>query len=409
MNTPSPGALDALYGEHVQSGARYSALARTFAAQFGGEPAAYFSAPGRTEILGNHTDHNGGRVLAASIDRDTIAAARPNATDTVRILSAGYGPLLTLDLGALERAPKAQGTFSLLAGLFTALRAAGYAVQGFDAALASNVISAAGVSSSASFEMLICAIVNAFFNRGEIDVLACAKAGQFAENAFWRKGSGLMDQIACAVGGCALIDFADPAQVRYTHLDFSFAAMGYDLTIVGTGAGHADLNDAYSAIPQEMRLVARALGVDVLGQSDLQTLLAHMPDVGSDRALLRALHFYTECQRVDDAAAAIARGDSRALLALVQASGDSSWKWLQNACAGPRDQKVARALALSALFLQRIGDGCCRLHGGGFAGVIMCVTPLRETAAYLRYMAPYVGEENLHPMRIRAQGAVQLA
>lgn len=288
----------------------------------------------------------------------------------------------------------------------------GYAVEGFDAYMTTEVIGAAGVSSSASFEMIFCAIVNALFNENKIELGDCARIGQYAENHFWLKSSGLMDQMACAAGGAILLDFAD--DIKCEKIDASFDALGYDMVIVNTGKGHGDLSDEYSAVPKEMFAVAEALGVKRLCESSLETFLEKLPELekklNNDRAIMRALHFYAENQRVDEAAEALSKGDGQAVLRLLTESGNSSWKWLQNCMSksNERDQKVALTLALTELYLKKLGDGCCRVHGGGFAGVILAVVPKAKTADYAAYIAKYVGKENVYPMQIRQTGAVSL-
>ena len=413
MGTDENMMLPLVYGKAAdEARERIDKLAAWYRELYGEAEVEFFSAPGRTEIIGNHTDHNGGKILAASITMDTIGAAAPSDDNHIHIMSEGYPDAVDIDLAAIDDVPHCQGTLSLVAGMVKAVREMGYEVSGFNAAVSSQVIPSAGVSSSASFEMLVCTIIDHLFNNDAISCAEYARIGQYAENHFWDKASGLMDQMACAVGGTILLDFSDG--VRYRKVDFSFDALGLDLVIVNTGKGHADLSAEYSSVPGEMRAVAAALGVENLCQTSEDALLADLDrirsEVGSDRAILRALHFFEECGRVDTAVRALEAGDKAKMLDMIEASGNSSWKWLQNAyvASDPAEQSIPLALALTEIFLRRVGAGVCRLHGGGFAGVIMCAVPKANTAAYVDYMAGYFGRENVYPTGIRQTGAVCL-
>ncbi len=410
MNIPSIERLEKVYGESVKSAERLSVLAKNFQKKYGHDVAEFFSAPGRTEIIGNHTDHNGGKVIAGSIDLDTIGAACPNNSSVIHITSEGYDKEIVVDIDRLDSVVKGGGTVALLAGMMEGAQKFGFQVGGFDAYVSTNVIAAAGVSSSASFEMLVCTIVNYFFNDGAMSCADYAKIGKYSENVYWNKASGMMDQMACAVGGPVLFDFANGSQPEYRPLTFSFEKKGYRLVIVNTGKGHADLSEEYSGIPNEMKEAAKVLGVDLLCESSLDKLLAHANEIENDRALLRAIHFFEENRRVDAMAEAIEKEDINTVLALVKESGTSSWELLQNCYSlqNCKEQKITRTLALTELFLQGIGDGVCRVHGGGFAGVIMCLVPLAEADNYVKYIATYVGESNVYPMNIRAVGAVRI-
>lgn len=414
MGFPTIQALAKVYGTDAEEAAsRLKELAERHASRFGTSASSlsFFSAPGRTEIIGNHTDHNGGKVLAASITMDTVGAAAPNGTNIVSIASEGY-PVISIDTTTLDDVPHCVGSISLVAGMLKAMCEYGYQIGGFDATVSSEVIPAAGVSSSASFEMLICAIVNSLFNNGVIDVADYARIGQYAENVYWEKASGLMDQMACAVGGTILLDFSDG--VAYERVDFSYDQLGCDLVLVNTGKGHADLSAEYSSVPAEMRQVAQALGAEHLCQVDEERLLSKLGEVrasvGCDRALMRALHFFEECRRVDDAVAALAAGDKARMLSLIEESGSSSWRWLQNAyvTGDSSEQSIPLALALSEIYLKDVLGGACRLHGGGFAGVVMCAVPKESTAGYISLMSRTFGRENVYLTNIRAAGAVRL-
>ena len=410
MNIPNKNELTRIYGEAEKSAARFQAVADHFAEIYHHDIAEFFTAPGRTEIIGNHTDHNGGRVIAGSIDMDTIGAAYPNNSSVIRITSEGYDKEVVVDINDLASVPKAQGTVSLVAGMVEAIQKFGFKVAGFDAYVTTNVIRAAGVSSSASFEMLVCSIINYFFNNGAMTYINYAKAGQYAENVYWKKASGLMDQMACAAGGPILLDFSDKENISCEKIAFSFEDMGCRLVIVNTGKGHADLSEEYSSIPMEMREAAKAMGVELLCESSMENLLAHVKDIPNDRAVLRAMHFYEENRRVADAVKAVENKDGEGFLRLLEESGNSSWEWLQNCYSlqNCKEQKITLSLALTKLFLNKIGAGICRVHGGGFAGVIMCVLPIENADAYVDYMAQYVGRENVYPMNIRSTGAVHV-
>ncbi|MDE7266134.1 MAG: galactokinase, partial [Lachnospiraceae bacterium] len=302
------------------------------------------------------------------------------------------------------------GTPSLVAGMIEAAKKFGFQTGGFDAYVSTNVIAAAGVSSSASFEMLVCTIINHLFNDGKMSVSDYARMGQYAENVFWNKASGMMDQMACAVGGPVLFSFANGSQPEYQPLEFSFQSKGYRLVIVNTGKGHADLSDEYSSIPNEMKEAAKVLGAERLCETSLDKLLANVNQIPNDRAVLRAIHFFEEDRRVGEMADAIEKEDTAKILRLIKESGTSSWELLQNCYSlqNCKEQKITLVLALTELFLNKIGDGVCRVHGGGFAGVIACLVPLAETDNYVEYIAKYVGSENVYPMNIRAVGAVRI-
>lgn len=413
MKTPKQDVLNMVYGETEKQQKRYEHLSQMYTETFGTSQMEFFTAPGRTEIIGNHVDHNGGKVLAASIDMDTIGAAYPNDSQTIEIVSEGYPDRIIIDLEQLDGIHAEGGTASLVAGMAKAVKEFGYRIGGFQAYVTTDVISSAGVSSSASFEMLFCSMVNFFFNsENRMSPITYAKIGQFAENRYWGKASGLMDQMACAVGGTILLDFKD--DVTYEKVNFDFDRLGYRLIIINTGKGHADLSREYSEVPEEMSRVAGLLGCSRLCETNLETLCGQLPEIGgqlaNDRAVLRAIHFFEENERVADLMHAIDTQDTRQILQLITKSGDSSWKLLQNcyAVSDYREQKVALTLALTELFLKRIGDGCCRVHGGGFAGVIMSVIPMQFADAYTQYISAYVGADAVYPMHIRQIGAIHL-
>ena len=412
MNVTKPD-IEALYGEESERARkRYAHLQEKFTEEFGEAELRYFSAPGRTEIIGNHTDHNGGQILAGSITLDTICAAAPTDDGIITIVSEGYRPV-SVDTKALSETPKEDGSKSLVAGMAEAAENFGYKVGGFRAYVTSEVIASAGVSSSASFEMLVCTVLNAFYNEGKMSIADYARMGQYAENHWWNKSAGLMDQMACAAGGVIFLDFSEG--VRYETIDFSFDDYDMDLFILNTGKGHADLTEEYSSIPHEMYAVAEKLGesrlADVSELVLLTTLGGMREKLGNDRALLRALHFFEENKRVNEAREAVAAGNSDKLLQLMGESGKSSYEWLQNAyCTeDTKEQSIPLALCLTELFLKRCARGTCRIHGGGFAGVIMAILPKEEREDYTAFMSQFFGKENIYRMGLRRYGAVEVS
>ncbi len=412
MQIPNQMFLKEVYGETEKSSARFESLAQNYKKYYHSSEMEFFSAPGRTEIVGNHTDHNGGKVIAASISMDTIGAAFPNHSNLVEIISEGYDKKVVIDITEVDKVPKNHGTVSLVAGMIKAVQEFGFQISGFRAYISTEVISSAGVSSSASFEMLICSMINYFFNEGKMDYASYAKIGQYAENHFWDKASGLMDQMACAVGGAVLLDFSE--DVAYEKVDFGFEDFGYRLVIVNTGKGHADLSQEYSDVPAEMKEIAARLGVSRLCETNMESLMEKLPEIledcENDRGILRAFHFFTENDRVNQAAEAIGRGEGEKLLKILDESGRSSWELLQNCCslANYKEQKITLYLALTEFFLKKAGRGCCRVHGGGFAGVIMSIIAQEDVEEYVNYLSKYVSRENIYPLNIRKYGAIHL-
>jgi len=404
-----------MYGENrvEENAKRYEMVAECFAKEFGDREFEFFTAPGRTEIGGNHTDHNHGKVLAGSVHLDCVAAASANGTHTVTLISETYNQRLVIDLDNLAPTEKTTGTEPLVKGIFAGLLEKGFKVDGFDAYVTSNVIGGAGVSSSASFEMLVCVIVDYLFNDGKIGVVAYAKVGQYAENKYWLKGSGLLDQLACAVGGMITIDFADIENPKIREIQCNFDEMGHDLVIINTGKGHADLSAEYSAVPNEMKKVAEYFGKEVLQQVDEDAVIENVRAIrefAGDRGVLRAFHFFEENKRVDAEVEALEAKDFDTFLRKITESGDSSWKWLQNCYCNetPEEQSITVALALTKLYLDKIGHGVCRVHGGGFAGVIAAFLPKEYTEGFTQYIDKALGEGSAYVMHIRPQGAIKV-
>ena len=382
-----------------------------FAAAFGGAPERYFSAPGRTEIGGNHTDHQRGRVLAAAVNLDTVAAVRVNGTDTIRILSQGY-PLCQVDVKELTpRDEEINSTPALIRGVAARFAQLGCEVRGFDAYCESTVLPGSGLSSSAAYEVLIGTIVNHLFFEGKVSQAEVAQIGQYAENVFFGKPCGLMDQTASAVGNLVTIDFFDKEHPVIRPVDFDFSACGHALCIIDTRASHADLTDEYAAIPNEIKAVCAQLGKEVLSQIDEAEFYAAIPALRTscgDRAVLRAVHFYQDNARVPKQVAALEAGDFPTFLNLVKQSGHSSYMYLQNVIpAGYKEhQDVAIALALCEHYLQ--GKGAYRVHGGGFAGTVQAFVPFDILEAFRSGIDSVLGAGACHVLSIRPQGGVEM-
>lgn len=390
---------------------RYRDLVEKFKNEFGDKDILLFSSPGRTEISGNHTDHNQGKVLAGSINLDCVGVAAKNKSGSINIVSETFHQSFTIDLNRLEPSERMAGTVDLVKGLLKGFQESGFKIGGFDAYITSNVISAAGVSSSASFEMLLCSILNTFFNDGRMNTVAYAHIGKYSENHYWNKASGLLDQMACAVGGLITIDFAEPQSPVVEKIEFDFGSQNHSLIIVNTGKGHADLSADYSSVPMEMKKVAECFGKEVCAQiTEEQVIenLAHVREYAGDRSVMRALHFFEENKRVDAEVAALKENRFEDFLTQITASGNSSWKWLQNCYTNSnvQEQGISIALALTELFIEKKKRGACRIHGGGFAGVIMAMLPNDLVDEYVEYIEKALGEGNAYRMSIRPYGAI---
>ncbi len=396
---------------HAHQRARYARIGAAYTRYFDSPPMCFFSVPGRAEIGGNHTDHNQGRVLAGSIHLDAVAAAGSSGNPWITVYSEGYPGPYRVNLGQPEAVPgEAGSTTALIRGIAARFRELGYSTGGFNAWIHSEVLHGSGLSSSASIEVLIGTIFNHLYNGGAIPPATIAQIGQYAENSYFGKPCGLMDQTACAIGGIVYIDFEDPIQAYIREVAFDFAATGYRLAVVNTGGNHADLTADYAAVPAEMKAIARALGQPWLRKITWEALMENLPLLRQrcgDRAILRAMHFLEENQRVEAQVAALESGDFRGFLSLVRESGASSFRWLQNGYppAQPREQGVSLALALSERFIASIGEGACRVHGGGFAGTILTFLPANTIKKYTLLMENVFGENAVTTLHIRNQGA----
>lgn len=382
-----------------------------FADTFGKEAERFFSAPGRTEIGGNHTDHQHGCVLAAAVDLDIFGAAAKNDSRIIRIFSEGYG-MEEISLDDLEvKKEEINTTASLIRGVASKITQMGYTLGGLDMYTVSNVLKGSGISSSAAYEVLVGTVINALYCENKLTPVEIAQIGQYAENVYFGKMSGLMDQTASSVGGVVAIDFRDNANPIVRKLDFDFTKAGYALCIIDTGADHADLSDEYSAIPMEMRQVAAHFGKEVLREvalADFLTDMAAVREKAGDRATLRAYHFLKDNQRAIDEAAALEAGDFDKFLSLVKESGYSSFMYLQNVYVSGSVQHQEVAYALAACEAALAGKGAYRVHGGGFAGTIQAFVPQEMLAGFVEQMENAVGKGRCHVLSIRPAGGTEL-
>ncbi len=409
--------LVSLYGGEEQmlrrQRGRYAEALTAFARHYGaGREVSLYSNPGRTEIGGNHTDHNRGVVLAASVNLDIIAVAAPNGEDIIRVRSSGFESEDRVKLGEYDIRREEKGhSQALLRGVANGIFKRVGAVAGFDAYTTSDVLKGSGLSSSAAYEICLGNIINGEFCGGRFSPAELAMIGQYAENEYFGKPSGLMDQLACAVGGVITIDFKDPAAPLVEKVSIDLAAQGYAMVVTDTKGSHADLTPDYAAIPGEMRRVAALLGGEVLREVDEETFLAALPMLrreAGDRAVLRAIHFFEDSRRAEALAACLRKQDMAAFLALIVEGGHSSFEYNQNAYSpgAPQQQAVPVALALSQLMLA--GKGAWRLQGGGFAGTIQAFVPLGLLPAYQARMEAVFGPGASQVLDIREKGCVKL-
>lgn len=406
-----------LYGKNANSqevGERFSALEKKHFELFGTRPDALFSTSGRTELGGNHTDHNHGRVIAGSINLDIIAAVHEVMDYTVTIVSDGYSPI-SVDISDLSIKPAEFGTTqALVRGVAASIIKRGGCLGGFDANISSNVFKGSGLSSSAAIEVLIGTIFNSLFNEDKFSTTELAIMGQEAENLYFGKPSGLMDQVACANGGIVGIDFQDTSKPVITPIAIDFADYGFDYVIVNTGGSHADLTSDYASIPSEMKTVAKFFGKDVLREVEPALFFDNIAElrhqIKNDRALLRAYHFFREDVCVEKMLKALSAKDFKAYLALVMESGSSSFNYLQNiySSKNPQEQGISLAYAWSNAFFENnnlihngIYNGAFRVQGGGFAGTIETYVPQDLTASYISYMEQLFGKDSCVRLAIR--------
>lgn len=406
-------SLNSLFGRGIaDQHARKRAVhvVRNFQKEFFPKPdtlVAMFSAPGRTEIGGNHTDHQHGCVLCGSVNLDILACAAPNGTSIARIYSEGY-PELLVDLSQLSPVPSERNSSAaLVRGVAAAVAERGFEPGGFDAWMTSDVLSGSGLSSSAAYEILVGNILNHFFCEDKLDAITIAKMGQYAENVYFGKPCGLMDQMASSVGSIVSIDFMDPAAPIVRKVDCDFSKYGHVLCIVDTGSSHDDLTNDYADITREMRAIAEYFGKQVLrdvSETDFMNTIPALREKCGDRAVLRALHFYHDNHRAVEEAKTLERGNFEEFLRLVNESGSSSAIHLQNtySVSNPKQQAIPLALAIGRELLE--GTGAIRVHGGGFAGTIQAFVPEEKLDVFKRGIEDLVGKDKCYILRIRSQG-----
>lgn len=389
---------------------RYVKAIESFEELFGVKDVEIYSAPGRSEIGGNHTDHQCGRVLAASINLDAIAIVAKKESGIV-LKSEGY-PMINVSLADLLPTKEEEGTSAgLIRGVAARLKEEGYEIGGFEAYVTSDVLNGAGMSSSAAFEVLIGNILSGLYNEGNISPVLIAQAGQYAENVFFGKPCGLMDQMASSVGNLIFIDFADVKNPVIKKVNVNFEDFNHSLCIVDTKGSHADLTDEYAAIPEEMKRVAAYFGKEILKQVDKNEFYTNIPEirkVAGDRAVLRAMHWFEETDRVIDQVNALEEENFEEFKKLIKSSGDSSFKYLQNVYSVKNlsRQEMAVGLALSDVILK--GKGVSRVHGGGFAGTIQAFVPNDIVDIYKKNMEDIFGEDACHVLKIRKYGGMKV-
>jgi len=407
--------LEPVYGSDASNAvSRLLELSQEYAGTFSCEDGTetwLFSTPGRTEIGGNHTDHQHGHCLAAAVGLDTIACAAPNGSNVIRIKSRHHR-MAEVDLDHLDIQDVETGSSpSLVRGVAARLTQLGYPVGGFDAYTTTQVLRGSGLSSSAAFEVLVCTMMNHLFCGGRLSPIQLAQVGQYAENVYYGKPCGLLDQLSCACGGVIAAGFQDPAHPSVRQVQVDLAAYGYALCIVDAGASHASLIEDYASIPQEMRQVAACFGREVLGDVPYEDFQQALPEVRAacgDRAVLRAFHFYQDDRRVARQLEALEKNDFNAFLRFVRQSGCSSFMYLQNVSTY-RDSRIQPMAVLLAQAEELLGDrGACRIHGGGFAGTIQAFVPLDLLEAFTSRMEALTREGTCYALDIRSAGSVCL-
>ena len=408
--------LLALYGveEIASQKSRYIRAIESFAELYGADrDVSAYSVAGRTEIAGNHTDHNHGKVIAGSLDLDIIAVASKREDSVVRVRSEGFGEdIVDFEIYNSPDEEKFTTSASIIAGMCAGMKKNGHRIGGFDAYITSNVHKGSGMSSSAAFEDMIGNILNHLYNDGKVDNVEIAKLSQYAENVFFGKPCGLMDQVACAVGGVVSIDFADTTLPVIEKFDFDLSGAGYSLCIVNTGGNHADLGEDYASVPLEMKSVAEYFGKNVLGETDEDAVVEAIPTLRKkvgDRAILRAIHFFRENRRVAIIKKALKNGDVDEFLDGILESGRSSFCYLQNVFTtkNVREQGISLALLLADRYLTG-KKAAFRVHGGGFAGTIQAFVPTEDVEGFRAYMDRTLGEGSCLILRIRPYGAVKV-
>ncbi len=402
-----------LYGKEAEAQKnRYAAIKEGFEKFFGNsDDAEWFSAPGRTEIGGNHTDHNHGHVLTAAVNLDIVGLARKTGNDTVRLKSAEYDKMDSVSLSDLEAREELSGSQALIRGICSKCLELGYEVGGFDCYTMTRVMKGSGLSSSAAFEILVITVINLLFNDGKIDPVTAAVIAQYAENVYFGKPSGLLDQMASSVAGFTSIDFEEPTKPVIRQVNFDFGSCGHALCVVDTGGNHSDLTPEYAAIPKEMKEVAAYFGKEFLREVDEREFFDSLKELRravGDRAILRAMHFFDDDRLAVEEADALEAGNFEAFKKMIHSSGKSSYQRLQNvfAIVSPKEQGISLALAVSERVLGE--DGAYRVHGGGFAGTIQAFVPLDKLEEYRAAMEKIFGQGSCYVLSVRKYGGVKV-
>ena len=390
---------------------RYVKAMAEYQKLYGDREVEVYSAPGRSEVGGNHTDHQHGMVLATSINLDAIAIVNKNEDMTVRVVSEGYD-MIVIDANDVEKVDKEEGTsIGLIRGVLAGLKERGYKIGGFNAYATSDVLVGAGLSSSAAFEVVVGTIISGLYNDMKINSVEIAQISQYAENVFFKKPCGLMDQMACSVGGMVNIDFKDPTKPIVKKVPTEFEKYDYSLCIVDTKGDHVDLTDDYAMIPSEMKKVANFLGEDYLRDCDSNEFYIRLDEIREavgDRPVLRAIHFFNEEHNVKNAVSSLENGKFVEFLDAIRKSGNSSFKYLQNVYT-TRDiqhQNISVALALSESLLRNYG--VCRVHGGGFAGTIQAFVKNDFVSNYKEFINKIFGENSCHVLKVRKYGGIKV-
>lgn len=402
-----------LYGSEAEAQkARYAEIKKGFEEEFGSsEGAAWYSAPGRTEIGGNHTDHNHGHVLTAAVNLDIVGLAKKTDNNIIRLKSAEYPKTDEVDISELSPQDEKSGSQAIIRGICAKCVELGYKVGGFDCYTISRVMKGSGLSSSAAFEVLVVTVISHLYNDDKIDPVTAAVISQYAENVYFGKPSGLLDQMASSVGGFTSIDFNVPTQPVIRQVNFDFASCGHALCVVDTGGNHANLTDEYAAIPAEMKAVAKFFGKEFLRDVDKNEFYSKIGELRKetgDRAILRAMHFFDDDRLAVEEADALEAGDFETFKKMIHSSGKSSYQRLQNVftVTNPSEQGVSLALAVSATVLGE--NGAFRVHGGGFAGTIQAFVPNDKLEEYRSTMEKVFGEGSCHVLSVRQPGGTKV-
>lgn len=404
--------FQALYGKNVdREKERYEAIAKGFREVFGCDGEEWYSAPGRTEIGGNHTDHNHGHVLTAAVDLDIVGLVKRTDNNRIRLKSAEYDKIDDVSLSDLAPREEASGSQALIRGICAKCKELGYQVGGFDCYTITRVLKGSGLSSSAAFEILVVTILSHLYNEDGIDPVTAAVIAQYAENVYFGKPSGLLDQMASSVGGFTSIDFKEPLQPVIRKVDFDFASCGHALCVVDTGGNHANLTDEYAAIPAEMKKVAAYFGKEFLRDVDERDFYSHLRELRTatgDRAILRAMHFFDDDRLAVEEAKALEAGEFDSFKRMIRTSGRSSLERLQNvfAVVAPEEQGLSLALTLTEHILGE--NGAFRVHGGGFAGTIQAFVPLEKLPEYRALMEQVFGEGSCYVLSVRQAGGTKV-